>query len=151
MNTGAIQYLVLNIGLYSLPLQIVLRDDMNYFKAVEGSRLLLNETGREPDLSMYQGSKEGFSMWQQALDPLYYQRPLEERFEVAMSLAYRHNRPEVLRSALARGALPSLAHCMTDRNGETLLHAITWNIGDYMYVIRPKEWELKIMNGINPK
>lgn len=142
---------MLNTGLYSLPLQIVLHNDMNYLKAVGGSRLLLNETGREPDLSYYQGSKEGFLMWQQALDPLYYQRPLEERFKVAMSLAYRRNGPKVLRSALARGALPSLAHCLTDRNGETLLHAIAWNIGDYMNTTHTKKWQLEIMNGKDPK
>lgn len=63
-------------------------------------------------------------MSQQAFDPHYYQRPLAERFEVAMSLATWGNGPEVLRLALARGALPSLAHCMTNCNGETLLHAV---------------------------
>lgn len=142
---------MLNIGLYSLPLQIVLHDDMNYLKAVGGSRLLLNETGCEPDLSNYQGSGEGFSMWQQALDPLYYQRPLEERYEVAMALTYHQNGPEVLRSALARGALPSLTHCMTDRNGETLLHAIAWYMGMCMYTTHTKKWQLEIVNGKDPK
>lgn len=115
---------MLSTGLYSTPLEIVLYDDKCNSNAVGVLRLLLNETEREPNLAWYRGSKEGFSMSQQDLDPLYYQRPLEERFEVAMSLADCGNGPEVLRLALARGALPSLAHCMTNCNGETLLHAV---------------------------
>lgn len=141
--------------LFRTPLEIVLYDDMNYLKAVEGPRLLLNETEREPDLACYLGSKQGFSMWQQALDPLYYQRSLEERFEVAMSLTYGwKNGPEVLRLALARGALPSLAHCMTNRFGETLLHAVARGMG-YRIHLRstdlPRENYEMIATGMNTK
>lgn len=102
---------------------------MNYLKAVEGPRLLLNETEREPSLACYEGSKEGFSMWQQTLDPLYYQRPIEERFAVAMDLIYRGNGAEVSLLALTPGPLPPLAHCVTNHQAETLLHAIASGLG----------------------
>ena len=140
--------------LFRTPLEIVLYDDMNYLKAVEGPRLLLNETECEPRLGLYSGSKEGFSMWQQTLDPLYYQRSLKERFQVAMSLVYGWNGPEILRLALALGPLPPLAHCMTDRYGETLLHAVAWGMGHPMD-LRPEDfprekYEMDAI-GMNPK
>lgn len=124
---------MLSIGLYSTPLEAILWNGMQYLEAVERLRLLLNETEREPDLACYLGSKEGFSMWQQALDPLYYQRPIEERFEIAVKLASSLNGPEVVRLALTRGALPSLAHCITDRIGETILYAIAKTMCDKTY------------------
>ena len=87
-------------------------------------RLLLNETGRESDLDWYSGSKEGFSLWQQALDPFFYQRPLKERIEVAFTLAEQDNGPDILRLSLALGPLPPLAHSTTNSVGRTLLHAV---------------------------
>ena len=127
--TWAVWCLVLNFGVFSTALEYLMCRGMNYFKRVEGPRLLLNETEHEIDMRWYRGSKEGFSIWQQALDPLYYHRPLEERFEVAMEVSHIGNGPEVLRLALAPGPLPSLVCSMIDSDGQTLLHALARCIG----------------------
>ena len=102
-------------------------------------RLLINETERRPDLDWYSGSKEGFSLWQQALDPFYYQKPLTERIEVAASIDAK---PDALRLSVAQGPLPPLAHSISDGLGRTLLHAVAramgcmlcWNRSDLMEV-----------------
>ena len=92
-------------------------------------RLLLNETERDSDLGLYSGPKEGFSLWQQALDPFFYQRPLEERIEVAFSVAKHDNELDVFRLAVALGPLPPLAHTTFNSNGRTLLHAVANGMG----------------------
>ena len=92
-------------------------------------RLLLNETERESDLGWYSGPKEGFSLWQQALDPFFYQRPLEERMKLAFSLAEHDNGLDVFRLAVALGPLPPLAHATFTSDGRTLLHAVANGMG----------------------
>ena len=94
------------------------------------SRLLIQETDHELDLHSYNGPKEGFCMWQQNADPLYYERPLQERFEIAITLAHDvWNGPDTFRVSLAHGPLPSLALSMTDSQGNRLLHAVAWALG----------------------
>ena len=95
-------------------------------------RLLLNEAERGADLDRYSGSKEGFSLWQQALDPFFYQRPLVERIKVAYTLAGNRNGPDVLRLSVALGPLPPLAHSTTDFRGRTLLHAVARGMGSML-------------------
>ena len=119
-------------------------------------RLLLNETERGSDLDWYSGSKEGFSLWQQALDPFFYQSPLEERIEVAFSLAGNDNGPDILRLSLALGPLPPLAHSTTDVIGRTLLHAVakhmsrvlSWNRRSLSKVSSHHSYSMKDPNGM---
>ena len=105
-------------------------------------RLLLNETERGSDLGWYSGPKEGFSLWQQALDPFFYQRPLEERINVAFSLAGNNNGPDVLRLSVALGPLPPLAHATTGSDGRTLLHAVAKGMGCTLCWNRSYAWEV---------
>ena len=108
-------------------------------EAIKLPRLLMNETERGSDLCLYRGSKEGFSLWQQALDPLYYQKPLVERIEVAVEIDAK---PDALRLSVAQGPLPPRAHSISNRLGRTLLHAVAlgmgrtlcWNRSDLMDV-----------------
>lgn len=94
-------------------------------------RLLLRQTEIEPQLSQYGGPKEGFLMLQQHTDSLYYERPLEERIEVATSLAEDSlmNPPEVFKIALARDGIFAPALFPKNKRGETLLHIVAGNIG----------------------
>ena len=100
-------------------------------KVVDALRLLLNETERETNMGYYCGPKEGFSIWQQSADPFYYERPLEERFEVATTLSYKGNGPDVLRLSLALGPLPSLAYTIRNDHG-MLLNAVARSMGRKM-------------------
>ena len=122
---------MLTFDAYSTSLQLVISNHINYLEAVQGSRLLLNETEYdEIDISWYCGSREGFSMWQQSLDPLYYQRPLKERVGIAIDLAdSATNGPDVIRLSVALGPLPSLAHSIVGRSGSTLLNAVAYAMG----------------------
>lgn len=104
----------------------------NSGEVVDVPRLLLNETERETNMGYYRGSKEGFSIWQQSADPFYYERPLEERFDVAKTLSYRGNGPDVLRLSLAPGPLPPLAYSIINGHGMTLLNTIARSMGRKM-------------------
>ena len=86
-------------------------------------RLLLAKTDREVDLENFKGSSEGFSYWQQNVDPLYYQRPFEERLGIAFSLARSFNPPDVVRLALSLGSLPPLTYA---ERGDLLIHVAKW-------------------------
>lgn len=106
---------------YSTPLYLAI---MSLSKRSEVfPRLLFNETEVTPSLRIYNGSAEGFIVWQEALDPTYYQRPFEERFELANSLAQR-NGSAVFRIALDRG---SILHSSNKENDE-ILHVIAASI-----------------------
>lgn len=87
-------------------------------------RLLFNETEFTPSLSNYRGSANGFVLWQEALDPIYYQRPLEERLEIARVVALG-NEYEVFKKALDRD---SILHPLTKENCETA-NVIAQSIG----------------------
>ena len=119
-----------NIGQYSTALEslVLISENDNCLEAVERSRLLLHETEHETNLGFYRGSREGFSIWQRCLDPFYYQRPIEDRIDIAMGLAWGGNEPSVLRVALAPGPLPSLTHSTTDYWRESLLDAVAWGM-----------------------
>ena len=122
----------------------------NSGEVVDVPRLLLNETERETNMGYYRGPKEGFLIWQQSLDPLYYQRPFEERFEVATSLAYWGNAPDVLRLSLAPGPLPSLAYSMIDDSeGTTLLNAVSRGMGRRTFQ-RHYLWLLPVHSQMDP-
>ena len=86
-------------------------------------RILLAETDREVDLKTFVGSRKGFSYWQQNVDPLYYQRPFEERLAIAFSLARSFNRPDVVRRALSLGSLPPLTYAV---GGKFLMYVAEW-------------------------
>ena len=114
-----------NIGQYSTALELLLLDNHNdCLEVVERSRLLLHETEHETDLGNYCGSREGFSIWQRCLDPFYYQRPIEDRMEIAMNLAMSGNEPGVLRVSLAPGPLPHFTHPTTDDGRRSLLNEV---------------------------
>lgn len=102
-------------------------------EVVDVPRLLLNETERETNMGYYQGPKEGFSIWQQSADPFYYERPLEERFEVATTLLYAGNGPDVLRLSLAPGPLPPLAYSIINKDGITLLNIVARSMGSWSH------------------
>ena len=104
----------------------------NSREVVDVPRLLLNETEREPSMRYYRGPKEGFSNWQQSVDPFYYERPLEERFEVATALSYKGNGPDVLRLSLAPGLLPPMAYSIINDHGMTLLNVVARCMGTKM-------------------
>lgn len=67
-------------------------------------RLLFNETEFTPSSLEYRGSAKGFVLWQESLDPIYYQRPLEDRCEVARDFAWG-NEYELFKTALHRDQL----------------------------------------------
>jgi len=68
---------------------------------------------------------------QQHVDPLYYNRPLEQRFEIAISLsaACSRNVPEVVKTALGEVTVSSAALRLRTSNGRTLLHVVARSIG----------------------
>ena len=104
----------------------------NSGEVVDVPRLLLNETERETNMGYYRGPKEGFSIWQQSVDPYYYERPLQERFDVATTLSYQGHGPDVLRLSLAPGPLPPLAYSIIDDHGMTLLNTVARSMGRKM-------------------
>jgi hypothetical protein len=102
---------------HSTPLLLAI---LSWWKDSEAfPRLLFNVTEFTPSLGYYRGSAKGFIIWQEALDPTYYQRPLEERFIVANQLAWR-NGSGVFRTALDRS---SVLHPSIKENCE-ILHTI---------------------------
>ena len=122
----------------------------NSGEVVDVPRLLLNGTERETNMGYYWGPKEGFSIWQQSVDPFYYKRPLEERFEVATTLSYRGNGPDVLRLSLALGPLPSLAYSMINDDGMILLNVVARSMGIKMLESHYSPMHL-VQNGMDPK
>lgn len=103
---------------------------------VSGSlRLLLSETDYDIDLSQYNGSSEGFSQWQQIVDPLYYECPFEERASIVTKLWVWDSAawPSVARKALSLGPLPPLAYCHADSAAEYVLHRVANVLGISMY------------------
>ena len=94
--------------------------------------LLLHTTDLEPEDLVCSNSKESFSLLQIYIDPLYYSKPIEKRFIVAMSLALRNAiyQPETFLLALGNGpTIPAPSLQMTDGKNQTLLHVVAWNIG----------------------
>ena len=71
-----------------------------------------------------------FALWQQYADTMYYQKFLQERFYVAMSV-WRHrtnDRAGLLRKASALGPIPPSAYSMADWKGRTLVHVAATGI-----------------------
>ena len=103
-----------------------------YDEVVELSRSLTKKAEVDPSfLRFYHGSVEVFTLWQQSLNPLYYEIALEERVEVTIELCWYHfsNGPALFRRALTRDHIPRLAVGMRNGKGQTLLHAVALNIG----------------------
>ena len=97
-------------------------------------RLVLSETDQDIDLTKYTGSSEGFTMWQQIVDPLYYQRPFEERARIAANIyTYDDEWPSVVRKALSLGPLPPLACCCAGSSAEDLLRSVAKAMGRATY------------------
>ena len=94
-------------------------------------RLLLSDTDHDIDLSRYRGPSEGFTKWQRIVDPLYYQRPFEERAEIASKMdTYVHiTQLSTGRKALSLGPLPPLPCPHADCWAEDLLHGIVEILG----------------------
>ena len=110
---------------YSTPLQWILGYQRNNEDLLTRSPLLLTKTEREVDLGYYVGTPEGFSAWQEALDPFYDERPFEERIGVATYLAYWGNGADTVRRALAVSSLRSLENSAAG----TLLVRVASTIG----------------------
>ena len=93
-------------------------------------RPLLSETDHDIDLAQYWGSSEGFTRWQQILDPLYYQKPFEERAWIATKGSIHSCLicPSIIRKLLSWGPLPSLAHPHAEYWAEHTLHMVTGHI-----------------------
>lgn len=90
----------------------------------------MNKTELEINLGNYNGPCEGFSTWQKIVDPLYYDRPLEERVDVATSLDFEGGKgPDTIRRALAIGPLPSLAQSIRGYSCRSLLEAVAFQLG----------------------
>jgi len=89
-------------------------------------RLLLQNSNNPPALKSYSGSSEGFTLLQQSTDPLYYQRPLAERLDVAfwaVALGLGSG-SALLRTALGEsGTLPQ-AVSLVDPFRRTILHVV---------------------------
>lgn len=102
-------------------------------------RLLLQHCDIEYDYGRYIGPAEGFMLCQQAAGPAYYVKPLEERVRIAIGLAYGMHDPETVRASIAVGSLPPLTHTVRDDSGNSLLHAVAWNIG-YTFALIPPEY-----------
>ena len=94
-------------------------------------RLLLSETDHDVDLCQYHWSSEGFTKLQQIVDPLYYQKPFEERARIAASLYADQGAevPRLIRKALSLGPLPSLAYPHADSWADDLLHRVAKGMG----------------------
>jgi hypothetical protein len=101
-------------------------------EALDTSRLLLSKAEIDPDdLKYYRGPEEGFTLWQQHMNPHYYEKSLQERVEIATGFTDRGpvNGPLLIRRAIARDDIPRLAVSMRNGIGETLLHAVGKSIG----------------------
>ncbi len=94
-------------------------------------RLLLQNSNNPPALKSYSGPSEGFSLLQQSTDPLYYQRPLAERLDVAfwaVAVGLRSG-PALLQAALGEsGTLPQTVS-LIDPSGRTILHVVAVLLG----------------------
>lgn len=100
---------------------------------VDLSRSLMMKAEVDPSfLRFYNGSEEVFTLWQQSLNPEYYEIALEERIEVTIELCWYHfsNGPALFRRALTRDHIPRLSVGMRNGKGQTLLHAVALNIGE---------------------
>ena len=106
---------------------MIKRSEDEVKKALEIAYLLLPESSTDFDLTFY-ATTQGFSLWQQHVDPDYYQRPLEERVRIAFTLV-PYNNSAVLRKAIACGPMPDEVVTIENHQGQTLLHAVAWEIG----------------------
>jgi hypothetical protein len=96
-------------------------------------RLLLSKAEVEPDeLMSYRGPREGFILLQQYISPQYYEKPLEERAIMAISLTIENIwcGPELFWAALACDQFPCGAIGVKDTNNQTVLHAVGKSIGE---------------------
>ncbi len=87
---------------HSTPLYLAIASPSNCSE--DFPRLLFNKTEFIPSLENYNGSAGGLILWQETLDPTYYQRPFEERFELAAFLAVA-NGSALFRTALDRDSI----------------------------------------------
>ena len=92
-------------------------------------RLLICQSEVVPELRFVRGPKESFELVQQITKPFYYEQPLQQRVELAISIAVYDSGAELFRIALGRGRIPSSAINMTDTLGESLLHGVADSIG----------------------
>ena len=108
----------------STPLGMIMLCSKNHQEVMEKSPLLLNETEHEIDLGCYKGpSGEGFSGWQQVLDPTYHQRPLEDRVAVAKCLMRGSiNGYDVVRRALSLDSVSPQTHNLRSIDRDFLNH-----------------------------
>ena len=100
--------------------------------------LMMNPEVDPSFLRFYRGPVEGFTLWQQSLNPQYYEIALEERVEMAIAICRSpfFIGPALLSRALTRDHIPRLAVGMRNSKGQTLLHTVAHNIGElahYMF------------------
>lgn len=73
-------------------------------EALDTSRLLLSKAEIGPDdLKYYRSPEKGFTLWQQHMDPHYYEKSLQERVGTAIGFTDCGpvNGPILIRKALA--------------------------------------------------
>lgn len=85
-------------------------------------------------LKFFRGSIDAFKLLQRELEVPYYSLPLEERVEVAIGLTHYglQNDPELIRTALGPGTIPTEAIKHQTKFGETLLHGVAFALGENM-------------------
>lgn len=102
-------------------------------------RLLLQESDNPPEIEWYNGQQEGFSMLQQRTDPLYYQRPLADRANVALNvIKYTlHPEPALMQLALGESITSPQAASLVDYSRRTILHTVAYTLAiETWHVIR---------------
>ncbi len=99
---------------------------------LDTARLLLCEGDLEPAYRLYSACIETFTLWQQRVEPSYYELPLHERVRITFGIFWigcRGGESEVSRAALTRDQFPTSAVSMRNSEGRTLLHAVAANLG----------------------
>lgn len=92
------------------------------------ARLLIDRTEYEVSLRNFGwGRQQAFSVWQQCLEPFYYQKPDEERIDMALCFAMNLIHPGAVRRSLALDRIPPLVHWMRSSRGQTLLGLVAYN------------------------
>ena len=132
-----------NFG-YSTALNGMISEGSEFLDMSGSLRLLLSETDHDIDLAYYTGCSEGFTKWQQIVDPLYYQQPFEERARIAAGLLVNRSAewPRLLRKALSLGPLPALTCSHAQSAAEDVLHGVAECMGGIkFFLFENNDWD----------
>ena len=101
-------------------------EDSRDFRLVS---LFFRYSDLEPEPFIHCKTREFFVLWQRYADPFYYERPLQARFESAMSLTSNlSSEPELWRKALTSNMVLPNIQGLTDKRKRTFLHALAERI-----------------------